>query len=281
MELLNNHTFIVVAIGSTLLGAISGILGCFAVLRKQSLLGDGVAHSSLAGIVLAFMLVGNKNLEILLLGGVMSGLIASLLILFITKNSRIKFDSALAMILSVFFGLGLVLLTLLQKQSNSNQAGIEYFIYGQASSMLLRDVKIIMICGLILISIIILFWKEFKLISFDIEFAKTIGYNTDMINIVLTLLLIVAIVIGLQSVGVILMSTMLIAPAVSARQWVNSLSSMVILSAIFGAVCGFLGTVISSVVQKTPTGPVIVIIATIIAILSLLIAPKIKKYWRY
>lgn len=280
MELLNNHTFIIVAIGSTLLGAISGVLGCFAVLRKQSLLGDGVAHSALSGIVIAFMLFGNKNLEVLLLGGLISGLLATLLIIFITKNSRIKFDSALAMVLSVFFGLGLVLLTLVQKQSNSNQAGIENFIYGQASSMLLRDVKIIGICGIILISIIILFWKEFKLLSFDIEFARTVGFNTNVLNLLLTLLLIISIIIGLQSVGVILMSTMLIAPAVGARQWVNSLSAMVILSSFFGAISGFLGTLISSLSQKTPTGPVIVIIATIIAFFSILIAPKITKYSR-
>lgn len=280
MELLNNHTFIIVAIGSTLLGAISGVLGCFAVLRKQSLLGDGVAHSALSGIVIAFMLFGNKNLEVLLLGGLISGLLATLLIIFITKNSRIKFDSALAMVLSVFFGLGLVLLTLVQKQSNSNQAGIENFIYGQASSMLLRDVKIIGICGIILISIIILFWKEFKLLSFDIEFARTVGFNTNVLNLLLTLLLIISIIIGLQSVGVILMSTMLIAPAVGARQWVNSLSAMVILSSFFGAISGFLGTLISSLSPKTPTGPVIVIIATIIAFFSILIAPKITKYSR-
>lgn len=274
MSFLLDYTFQIVAIGSVLLGGISGVLGSFAVLRKQGLLGDGVAHSSLAGVVLAFMLSGSKNTEILLFGGLISGLISSLLINLIVKTTKIKYDSALALVMSVFFGLGLVLLTLVQKQDNSTQAGLERFIYGQSSAMLLRDVKIILVCGVVLVALVVMFWKEFKLLTFDKEFAKTIGVNTNKLDLLLTIMIVITVIIGLQTVGVILMSSMLIAPAVGARQWANSLTSMVIISALFGGVSAFCGTVISSTISQIPTGPAIVVCSTVITIISIITAPK-------
>lgn len=278
MSILSDYTFQIVTIGAFLLGGISGVLGSFAVLRKQSLLGDGVSHSALAGVVLAFMLSGSKNNEVLLVGGLISGLISSLLINLIVKKTKIKYDSALAFVMSVFFGLGLVLLTLVQKQDNSTQAGLERFIYGQSSAMMLRDVRVIFACGIVLLALVLMFWKEFKLITFDIEFAQTIGFNTNKLDLLLTIMIVITVIIGLQTVGVILMSAMLIAPSVGARQWANSLSSMVIISALFGGLSAFIGTVISSTINQIPTGPAIVICSSIITFLSIGIAPKLKKY---
>ena len=111
LDLLTNYTFQIVALGSALLGIISGVFGSFAVLRKQSLLGDGVSHSALPGVVIAFLLTGTKNTEILLLGALITGLLATLIIIGVVRTTRIKFDSALALVLSVFFGAGLVFLT--------------------------------------------------------------------------------------------------------------------------------------------------------------------------
>lgn len=273
-SLFSDYTFQIVATGSALLGIISGVLGSFAVLRKQSLLGDGVSHASLPGVVIAFLLIGSKNIEVLLLGAFCSAILANLLIITITKYSKIKFDSALAIILSVFFGLGLVCLTISQKIPNANQAGLESFIYGQASAMLLRDLKIIVLCGITLLIIVALFWKEFKLLAFDPEFTQTIGFNSQKLNLLLNFLIVVAIIIGLQTVGVILMSAMLIAPAVAARQWVQQLGKMIMLSAIFGGFSGVVGTAISSSISNMPTGPVIVICASFIAFFSLLFAPR-------
>lgn len=277
MKFLLDYTFQIVTIGAVLLGGISGVLGSFAVLRKQSLLGDGVAHSALVGVVIAYMLSGSKNSEILLFGGLVSGLISALIINLIVRKTKIKYDSGLALIMSVFFGLGLVLLTYVQKQENSTQAGLERFIYGQSSAMMLRDVKIIFACGIVLIAIVVMFWKEFKVISFDIEFAKTIGFNINKLNLLLTIMIVITVIIGLQTVGVILMSAMLIAPSVGARQWANSLASMVIISAIFGGISAFMGTVISSTLSQIPTGPAIVMCSTIITFISIIIAPKLRK----
>lgn len=279
--LLTDYTFQIVSLGSALIGIISGVLGSFAVIRKESLLGDAVSHSALPGIALAFLITGTKNTEILLLGALASGLLATFLINIIRKYSRIKFDSALAFILSIFFGGGLVLLTYIQRMPNANQAGLENYIFGQASTMLLMDVKIIAILGIFLLLLVVVFWKEFKIVSFDIDFAESIGIKTKKITILLFAIIVTSIVIGLQTVGVILMSSMLTGPAVAARQWTDKFHIMVILSAIFGAISGIGGTVVSSVVPKLPTGPVIVIIISTIVIVSLFLAPNRGLIWRH
>ncbi|MCL2153012.1 MAG: metal ABC transporter permease [Oscillospiraceae bacterium] len=272
-SLLSDYTFQTVALGSALLGVISGVLGSFAVLRRQSLLGDGVSHAALPGVVMAFLLTGNKNTEVLLLGALLTGLAATYLITLVVRHSRIRFDSVLALIMSVFFGLGLVLLTYAQKVPNANQAGLKRFIYGQASTLLQRDVVLMTVCGAILLLLVVLFWKEFKLFSFDSEFAETIGFGKGRLNLLLSFLIVLAIIIGLETVGVVLMSAMLIAPAVAARQWSNRLWLMVMLAAVFGAVSGVSGTLISSAVTGLPTGPIIVVCVTAITIVSILFAP--------
>jgi len=271
--LINDYTFQTVALGSALLGIISGVIGSFAVLRKQSLLGDGISHAALPGVVLAFLLTSSKSTEILLLGALGSGLIATWFILQIVRNSRIKFDSALALILSVFFGLGMVLLSYVQKIPNANQAGLNRFIFGQAATLLQRDLILMLICGTLLIGMVLLFWKELKLFTFDSDFAQSIGFSPYKLNLLLSFLIVIAIIISLQTVGVILMSAMLIAPAVAARQWTNKLSVMVILAAFFGATAGIAGTTLSSLIPKLPTGPCIVLIVSLLVTFSLLFAP--------
>ena len=279
--ILTDYTLQTVSLGSALLGIVSGVLGSFAVIRKESLLGDAVSHSALPGIALAFLLTGTKNTEVLLLGALLSGLLATFLINSVSKFSRIKFDSSLAIILSVFFGGGLVLLTYIQKIPNANQAGLENFIFGQASTVLLRDVKIIAILGSILLVIVMLFWKEFKLVSFDMDFAESLGFDTKKITYLLFAMIVTSIIIGLQTVGVILMSAMLTAPAVAARQWTNKLHVMVFIAAIFGAISGITGTIISAVVPNLPTGPMIVVVISVIVIISLALAPNRGLIWRY
>lgn len=273
LGILSDYTFQTVALGSALLGLISGVLGCFAVLRKQSLLGDGVSHAALPGVVMAFILLQSKNTEVLLLGALLSGLLATFIILGIVRYSRIKFDSALALVMSVFFGLGLVLLTYVQKIPNSNQAGLNRFIFGQASTLLQKDIIIMAICGAVLLFLVGLFWKEFKLFSFDSDFAQSLGFSPKYLNLLLSFMIVLAIIIGLQTVGVILMSAMLIAPAVAARQWTKRLWVMVLLSAIFGAVSGVVGTALSSLYAKLPTGPAIVVCVSVFVLVSVLFAP--------
>ncbi len=279
-ELFTDYTLRTVALGSIFLGIVSGTLGTYAVLRKQSLIGDMVSHAALPGICLSFLIIGSKNTEWLLLGAFLAGWIATIIINIIHTHSKIKYDSALGTVLAVFFGFGLVLLTYIQKIPNANQAGLENFLFGQVSTILQRDVIFMGIVAVFTILPVILFWKEFKLLSFDHDFAAIIGFSTNKLDLLLTTLMVIAVIAGLQSVGVVLMSAMLIAPAVSARQWTDKLSVMIVLSSIFGAVSGVVGTLISSSIPKMPTGPIIVVVVTIIAFISMLFAPNRGLIWK-
>jgi manganese/zinc/iron transport system permease protein len=282
LELLaNDYTLRVVALGSAMLGFVSGIVGSFAVLNKQGLLGDAISHASLPGIAIMFLLIQTKSTELFMLGALIAGLTATALINAIVKYSRIKVDSAMALVLSVFFGFGLVLLTYIQKIPNANQAGLEKFIFGQASTLLRRDIYLILIIGLILMSLTIVFWKEFKIVTFDADFADSIGISSKRISYILSSMIVLSIIIGLQSVGVILMSALLVAPGVAARQWTNKLSVMIVLAGTFGTVSGLVGTIISSSMQKMPTGPSIVLVISFIVFVSMILSPSRGILWRY
>lgn len=276
----SDYTLQVVALGSALLGIISGALGTYAVLREQSLLGDAVSHAAFPGICLVFLLTGVKSTESLLLGALMAGWLAAMLISSIINNTRIKLDSALGVILASFFGVGLVIITHIQKIPNSNQAGLDKFIFGQASTLLIRDIKIMAIVGAVVLLMVIVFWKEFKLFCFDKEFGNTMGFPIKILDVLITTAIVVAIIIGIQTVGVILMSVMLIAPAVAARQWTDKLWLMMILASVFGAISGVTGTILSSLVRNMPTGPMIVIIISTIVFISIPFAPKNGLVWK-
>lgn len=270
----NHYTLIIVSIGAALLGTVSGALGTYAVLRRQSLLGDAISHAALPGIAVAFMLTGTKIHLILIIGAAIAGWLGSLVILSIVRLTRIKYDSALALVLSTFFGFGLVLHTFIQRTGNANQAGLDKFLFGQAATMLKSDVLTIGILGGVALIIMLIFWKELKLLIFDEGFAASIGFPIRSLDFLLTSLLVIAIVIGLQAVGAVLMSAMLVAPAVAARQWTNRLSLMVIIAAAIGAISGVIGTIISSVTTRIPTGPTIILCTTIIVGFSIVFAPN-------
>ena len=281
MTILQSYTTQMVLLGTALLGLASGIAGTFAVLRKESLIGDGLSHAALPGVVIAFLLTGIKDIEVLITGAALSSITAAWLITITVENSKIKFDGALATILSAFFGLGMVLLTYVQSLNNAGQAGLSKFIFGQAATILARDVYITSAAALIIIVLTALFWKELKLISFDVEYAKTLQIPVTFTLILYRALLIMTIIIGIQSVGAILISSLLIAPAVGARQWTNKLGTMCILAGFFGMVSAIGGTIWSTTVQKLPTGPAIIVILSIIVLLSLIFAPNRGILWQY
>jgi manganese/zinc/iron transport system permease protein len=272
-DFLFDYTFRTVALGAGGLGAVAGMLGSFAFLRRQSLLGDAIAHAALPGIGLAFLLTGSRSTAVLVLGAAVAGWIGTLFVMGITRYSRIREDTALGIILSVFFGIGLVVLTFVQKRPDAAQAGLDTFLFGQAATLLTRDVVLILSVGGAALFLLLLFWKEFALLAFDPEFGATLGLPIVRVDILLTTLIVAAIVIGLQTVGVVLMSALIVAPAAAARQWTDSLSIMVLLAGLFGAVSGVGGTAVSSLGGGISTGPTIVLIATAIVAVSLLFAP--------
>lgn len=279
--LFTDYTIRTVALGSATLGIVSGALGSYAVLRRQSLLGDAISHAALPGIALAFLLTRSKAPLVLILGAAAAGWIGTLLITSVVRNTRVKYESALGLVLSVFFGAGLVLLTFIQRLPDASQAGLDKFLFGQAATLLLQDVFTMGGLGILAILLVLVFWKEFKLLCFDQDFGRSLGFPMRFLDVLLTSLLVIAIVVGLQTVGVVLMSAMIVAPAAAARQWTERLSVMVALAALFGALAGVSGALVSSTTERLPTGPTIILCASAIVLVSLLLAPNRGLLWNW
>jgi manganese/zinc/iron transport system permease protein len=280
-DLFFDYTLRTVALGALILGAVSGMLGSFAVLRKQSLLGDAISHAALPGIVLAFLLTRQREPAVLMFGALVAGWLATLFMLSITRTTHIKNDTALGLVLSVFFGFGLMLLTFTQRLPDATQAGLDKFLFGQAATLLQRDVITMGVVGVVVLGLLAIFWKEFKLITFDPEYAASLGFPVRLLDIILTTLLVISIVIGLQTVGVVLMSAMIVAPAAAARQWTDKLNLMAILGGLFGALAGVGGTLISSSAERLSTGPVIVLSISAIVLFSMLFATNRGIIWNW
>ena len=278
---LSDYTLRTVGLGAITLGIVSGSLGSYAVLRKQSLLGDAVSHAALPGIAIAYILTNSKMPIVLVLGAAVTGWVATLFIMSIVRNTRVKYDSALGLVLSVFFGFGLVLMTFIQKRPDASQAGLDKFLFGQAATLLENDVITMAVLGMFAMATMLLFWKELKLLCFDTDFGNSLGFSMRLLDVLLTTLIVIAIVLGLQMVGVVLMSAMIVAPAAAARQWTDRLGVMVCLSALFGALAGVSGAVISSSTARLPTGPTIVLCVSCIVLGSLLLAPKRGLVWSW
>lgn len=273
-DLIFDYTLRNVALGSALLGIVSGILGSFAVLRRQGLLGDTLSHAALPGICVAFMLTGSRTPIVLLLGAGIAGWLGTLLLLRVVRETKLSEDAALGIILSVFFGVGVVLLTLIQRTNNANQAGLDKYLFGQAAALVASNVATFALLGGIALAVVLLLYKEFKLLSFDPEFAASLGFPTRGLDVALTSLVVVAVMIGLQTVGVVLMAAMVIGPGAAARQWTDKLSLMLVLAGLFGAVSGITGAVASVLDDSLPTGPMIIMALTVIVAISILFAPR-------
>lgn len=273
-----DYTLRTVALGGAILGVVSGVLGCFAVLRHESLMGDALSHAALPGVGLAFLVAG-RELGPLLIGAGIASWVGVQFIRYVTYTTRIKQDTAMGIVLASWFAAGIALLAYIQGLPDARQAGLNTFIFGQAAAIVESDVQLITVVGLSTFVILGLFWKEFKLITFDAEFAGANGFRTGLLNTILSTLIVVAIVLGLQLAGVILMVGMLIAPGIAARQWTHKLDQMVILSAVFGAFAGATGAIISAVDATIPTGPMIIVIAFLAVLLSIGFAPDRGLIW--
>jgi manganese/zinc/iron transport system permease protein len=271
--LLGDFTVRTVALGAALVGVLAGVLGCFALLREQSLLGDALSHAALPGVCLGFLLGGARQLEPILFGALASGALAALLVLLLTRTTRVKTDAALGVALSLFFAVGTVLLTYVQRHAGAAQAGLDAFLFGQAAALVPRDLAVVGSVTAAVLLLVVLGWKELKMTTFDAEFARSLGRPVVAIELVLTVLIALAVVVGLQLVGVILMVALVIAPAAAARQWVSRLEGMVLLAALFGAASGVAGALASAAVRGLATGPVIVLVASSLVAVSLLVAP--------
>lgn len=273
-----SYTLVMILATIVLLGVTTGLLGTFVFLKGESLIGDAISHASLPGIMLAFLILQTKNPYFLLVGGSISGSIGIILMKTITSYTRLKNDAALGIVLSLFFGLGLVLMTIIQKMPLANQSILNKFLFGNITIVLRDDLYAMMILSIIVLVGILLFWKEITLSIFDPVHAHSVGFSLRRIDIMFTMLLVGTIVLGIQSVGIILMSSMLIAPAAAARQWTNRLYVMALLSICFATSASIAGVLLSVFVSSLPTGPAIVIVLSCIVFVSLMLTSKTVRF---
>ncbi len=269
VELLGDPTVITVSLGAMLLGLTAGALGSFAVLRRQSLLGDAMSHAALPGVVIGYLIVGGRSLPAMLAGALVTGLLAALLALVLTRRHRIKSEASLGVALGTGFALGVVLLSYVQRQPGAGGAGLEAFLWGQAAATLRSDLYVIGALAVVSLALVWLTFARLKLVTFDPVFARANALPVGVYDALLTGLLALAIVIGLQLVGVVLMSALVVAPAVAARQFSGSLTTMFWLAGLIGAFSAVVGALLSAALPGLSTGPVVVLVASLVVVASL------------
>jgi len=280
-------------LGSMLMCLASALVGVVVFLKKESLLGETLSHASYPGVILGVVasgswLIGNQEWTsfLTLAGAFATSLLGLWCIHLLVEKAGVHPDSALCFILATFFGIGLTIASVVQFTHTVLYRQSLAYLYGQAATMTDIHILIYGLLSLAVIVVVILFYKELQILTFDRDFAKSIGIPAHRMDLLLFVLIVLAVVLGIRSVGVVLMSAMLIAPAVAARQWTHRLSFMMGLAGIFGIVSGFLGNYLSvelgdyvarrypSSRMAFPTGPMIVVVATAICLVSLAFAPE-------
>ncbi|GGH27305.1 manganese/zinc/iron transport system permease protein [Cribrihabitans marinus] len=267
-----------VAIGATLLGVAAGCTGTFLFLRKRALVSDAVSHATLPGICLAFMAMvvlggDGRNLPGLLAGSALSAWIGLLCMTWLTRRTRLAEDAAIGAVLSVFFGFGVVLLTVIQTMSAGRQAGLESFLLGSTAGMLRSDAVIIALGGALSLALILMLRRPMTLVAFDPEYAAARGLPVTRIDLTIMGLVMAVTVVGLKIVGLILIVALLIIPPVTARFWTDRSDRVVLLSGLAGGLAGYVGAALSASAPNLPTGPIIVLVSFALFALSLLLAP--------
>jgi manganese/zinc/iron transport system permease protein len=290
-------------IGCMLMCLIASLIGTFALLQRKSLIGEALSHACYPGVILALfierLIFQDVDTEISLIIFVLAGaFIACLLgiyfINFLEKCFRVPTDAALAVTLSLFFGIGYTILSALQQDYPSLYQELQAYLFGQAATLREIHVQVFEVLAIFVIGMVILFFRPIKAVIFDPVFSEVVGIKKNKIESLLFFLIVLAVVIGIRSIGVVLMSAMLIFPAASSSQFTKTLASQLILASLFGILSGFFGVVFSHEIShlfltssgKTasfPTGPMIVMIAAIIFLFSILFAPKkglLSRVWR-
>lgn len=263
----------VVVVGTAVVGFVAGALGPLAVLRGRSMFGDAMSHGTLAGVAVAFLATGSKVPEVLLFGAAVSAALAAFAMIALERTGRLRPDAAIGMALSVSLSLGIVLLTHIAGSGNSRQAGLNAYLLGQTAGFVERDIAVALVLGTVALAVVVIGFRLLRSSAFDPGFTAVAGVPVWVVDLTSTGLLALAVVLGVRTVGAILMVALLVAPVVAARQVTTRMSTLVPLSGAVGAVCGALGGVVSGRAEL-PAGPVIVLLATAVALVSVVVAPR-------
>lgn len=267
------YNTIVVMLGAAALGAATGIVGVFAMLRRRALIADAVAHATLPGVALGFITAvalgfSGRSLPFLLTGAAITAILAALSIQWVANRTRLTEDTAIASVLATFFALGIVLLTVIQTLKTGGQAGLDIYLLGATAGMLREEAITLAIFSLIVAAIVAALFKELTLISFDTDYARAHGFPVRLLDFAILALVLAVVVIGLRVVGLILIVALLITPPAAARFWTDHTGRMTMISAAIGAFSAYFGAAISAISPDTPTGAVIVLVAFSILLLS-------------
>lgn len=279
IEFFADHTYRMVFFGTAVIGLVAGALGSFAYLRKQSLISDVISHAALPGTLLAFLTavavlgIDGRNMVGLIVGAAVLGTLAVLIANGIAKGSKIRIDTAMAVSLTVFFGAGMLLMRIIANGAFPGKGGIQDYLFGNASVITVADLVTSISVGGAALVVMLVFWKEFALRTFDPDHSAVLGFGARIVDTLMFVTIVVATVIGVKAVGLVLMVAFVVTPPAAARQWTRTLPGMVALSAAIGAVGSGVGAYLSIVLGKVPTGPLIVLTLFAIFLLSLLFAP--------
>lgn len=289
-EILTAYSFLIVAAGTFFLSAAAGAVGCITVLKGQSLIGDAIGHSAFPGVVLAFMLFLQRDPAVLILGAILSGTTAFIAIQTINADSKLELDAILAVTLSSFFGIGMVLKSHIQGNpdyAGASQSGLQNYIFGQAAYIMSEDVRIILFVAVFSLFLLLLFYKEIKLFLFDEIYARTIGLRTSLLYGIILFMTMSIIATGLKLVGAVLISSLLIVPAITAMQWSDKFHIVLGIAGLTGGASALIGTYISTAYNGMSTGATIILTMSVFALLSLIAGPHgmianlIKQRGRY
>lgn len=268
-----------VTLGAALLGSAAGVTGTFLYLRKRALVSDAIAHATLPGVGLAFILMtalglDGRSLPALLMGSALTAFLGLLTVQWLATSTRLSEDAAIGAVLSVFFGFGIVLLTVIQNMAVGGQAGLEGFLLGSTAGMLFSDAVLIAVGGAAVLALVLMFRRPMSMVAFDSSFAEASGISSSRSDLFMMVLVMAITVIGLKVVGLILIVALLIIPPVAARFWSERAEFVIVYSGIFGFVSGWIGAALSASAPALPTGPIIVLIAFVLFAVSFLCAPS-------
>ena len=273
----NDPVAVKVMLGVAIIGGVAGVVGTFSFLRKKTLIADAVSHSVLPGVCIGFMFAGTKDPILLMFGALVIGWLSVWFIDFISRVTKLSEDTAIALVSTFFFAIGSVLISIISKSQNEEQTGLKNFLFGKAATMSIFDIQVFTVVGIGIVLLVAFFYKSFQLVCFNPDFAKSIGLNVKLVEFLLSTLTVLTVAIGIQTVGVVLMSALLIAPAASARYWTDKLPIMIVLAALFGVFSGIFGVFFSTFKGNMPTGPWIVFALFLFTLFTLIFAPK--KGW--
>lgn len=272
--LFEEHNTRMVALGCVVIGANAGVAGTFTFLRKNALVGDLIAHSLLPGVAIAFLLNQNKDTGLLLLGAIIAGMIALLKLEWLAEKTRLKRDTLMAVILSIFLAFGLMLFTVIQQSEAGNQSGLDRFLFGKAASMSIRDVRIFSVLATVNLCLVVLFLNPLRMLAFNADYGRSLGMPVSFYRNLLSGITVVSIAAGIQAVGVVLMSALFIIPAIAGRFFTNRLEWLLVFAGLAGAISGLSGAWVSYINGAMPTGPWIVISLAVITFGAVLFAPR-------